>query len=220
MLKKTFTIMLSALCCTALLTACGGNSSSESSEESTGMEPIEVKLESTSINGKLGKAFDVVEKTYKITEGDYGPEISVTIKRNDSKPKVNFDDLVNRYSAFNSSKPLIGDFKVEFLDESGNKIDDADLSGDSFDSLISMVEGDETSITFTCTGDDLSEAKSFRVISIVKDNDNAKDKKGKTSTGDDDLDEAINTAKESAEAAGKVLDAASSAIDALNSLTK
>ena len=81
MLKKTFTIMLSALCCTALLTACGGNSSSESSEESTGMEPIELKLESTSINGKLGKAFDVVEKTYKITEGDYGPEISVTIKR-------------------------------------------------------------------------------------------------------------------------------------------
>ena len=216
MLKKTFTIMLSALCCTALLTACGGNSSSESSEESTGMEPIELKLESTSINGKLGKAFDVVEKTYKITEGDYGPEISVTIKRNDSKPKVNFDDLVNRYSAFNSSKPLIGDFKVEFLDESGNKIDDADLSGDSFDSLISMVEGDETSITFTCTGDDLSEAKSFRVISTVKDNDNAKDKKGKTST----LDESINTAKESAEAAGKVLDAASSAIDALNSLTK
>ena len=88
------------------------------------------------------------------------------------------------------------------------------------DSLISMVEGDETSITFTCTGDDLSEAKSFRVISTVKDNDNAKDKKGKTSTGDDDLDEAINTAKESAEAAGKVLGAASSALDALNSLTK
>ena len=217
MLKKTFTIMLSALCCTALLTACGGSSSSESNSEST--QAIEVKLESSSINGKLGKAFDVVDKTYKIIEGDYGKEISVTLKRNDSKTKVNFDDLVNKYSAFNSSKPLIGDFMVEFLDESGNKIADADLSGDSFNALISMVEGDETSIQFTCNGDP-SGAKSFRVISTVKSNDDALDKVIDDALGDEDLDEAVKTAKESAKAAGKVLDAASSAIDALNSLTK
>ena len=217
MLKKTFNIMLSALCCTALLTACGGSSSSESNSEST--QAIEVKLESSSINGKLGKAFDVVDKTYKIIEGDYGKEISVTLKRNDSKTKVNFDDLVNKYSAFNSSKPLIGDFMVEFLDESGNKIADADLSGDSFNALISMVEGDETSIQFTCNGDP-SGAKSFRVISTVKSNDDALDKVIDDALGDEDLDEAVKTAKESAKAAGKVLDAASSAIDALNSLTK
>lgn len=211
MLKKSFTLMLSALCCTALLTACGGSSSSESNSESTETEAIEVTPESSSINGKLGKAFDVVDKTYKITEGDYGKEISVTIKRNDSKPKVNFDDLVDKYSAFNSSKPLIGDFMVEFLDESGNKITDADLSGDSFHSIISMVEGDETSISFSCNGNP-SGAKTFRIISTVKSNDNA--------TGDTELDAAVETAKESAKAAGKVLDAASSAIDALNSLSK
>ena len=75
MLKKTFTIMLSALCCTALLTACGGNSSSssESTEENTEATAddgaLKVRPESTNIGGKFGKAcrnnVDFIRKSVK-----------------------------------------------------------------------------------------------------------------------------------------------------------
>ena len=70
MFKKPFNIMLCALCCTALLASCGGNSgsnsSSESTEEAAEKGSITVSPENTSIGGKFGKAFDIEDRDYTV----------------------------------------------------------------------------------------------------------------------------------------------------------
>ena len=208
MLKKSINMLLCALCCTALLTSCGSsNSSSESSDE--GNKQVEVKLESKTISGKLGKAFDIVDKDYKISDSY---NLSVTFKRNDSKPLVNFEELSSEEDAIDSNKPYIGIFIVELLDESGDILEESSIDGESFNSLMNLVEGDETSIKFTCFVD-AEAVKSFRVKSIVKDNENKGSKDSDNLDKIEDLDDVIDATKKSAEAVG-------TAMDIINSLTK
>ena len=124
MLKKTFTIMLSALCCTALLTACGGNSSSssdskENTEATADDGALKVRPESTNIGGKFGKAFNFDDKEYTIKMedgwgGDKKVKMSITMTRNDVKPSVNFNDIAGSHDA---GKKYVGDIEAEFLDE-------------------------------------------------------------------------------------------------------
>ena len=208
MLKKSINMLLCALCCTALLTSCGSsNSSSESSDE--GNKQVEVKLESKTISGKLGKAFDIVDKDYKISDSY---NLSVTFKRNDSKPLVNFEELSSEEDAIDSNKHYIGIFIVELLDESGDILEESSIDGESFNSLMNLVEGDETSIKFTCFVD-TEAVKSFRVKSIVKDNENKGSKDSDNLDKIEDLDDVIDATKKSAEAVG-------TAMDIINSLTK
>lgn len=211
MLKKSINMLLYALCCTALLTSCGGsNSSSESSESSDdGNKQVEVKLESKTISGKLGKAFDIVDKDYKISDSY---NLSVTFKRNDSKPLVKFEELSSEEDALDSNKPYIGIFIVELLDESGDILEESSIDGESFNSLMNLVEGDETSIKFTCFVD-TEAVKSFRVKSIVKENEYKGSKDSDNLDKIEDLDDVIDVTKKSAEAVG-------AAMDIINSLTK
>ena len=211
MLKKSINMLLCALCCTALLTSCGGsNSSSESYESSDdGNKQVEVKLESKTISGKLGKAFDIVDKDYKISDSY---NLSVTFKRNDSKPLVKFEELSSEEDALDSNKPYIGIFIVELLDESGDILEESSIDGESFNSLMNLVEGDETSIKFTCFVD-TEAVKSFRVKSIVKENEYKDSKDSDNLDKIEDLDDVIDVTKKSAEAVG-------AAMDIINSLTK
>ena len=179
MLKKTFNIMLSALCCTALLTACGGSSSSESNSESTETEAIDdgtikVSPESTKIGGKFGKAFNFDDKQYTIKiedgwGGDKKVKMSITMTRNDSKPSVNFDEIAGSHDA---GKKYVGDIVAEFLDENDDVIFTAEANYSDIDKLLTLEDGDKTTITFSTYEKEsvVLKAKRFRLTSKLENN--------------------------------------------------
>ena len=225
MLKKTFNIMLSALCCTALLTACGGSSSSESNSESTETEAIDdgtikVSPESTKIGGKFGKAFNFDDKQYTIKiedgwGGDKKVKMSITMTRNDSKPSVNFDEIAGSHDA---GKKYVGDIVAEFLDENDDVIFTAEANYSDIDKLLTLEDGDKTTITFSTYEKEsvVLKAKRFRLTSKLENNRRA----GKPGSELDELGEQIETLGKAAEAVGAMAGAAAKAADAANELSK
>lgn len=225
MLKKTFNIMLSALCCTALLTACGGSSSSESNSESTETEAIDdgtikVSPESTKIGGKFGKAFNFDDKQYTIKiedgwGGDKKVKMSITMTRNDSKPSVNFDEIAGSHDA---GKKYVGDIVAEFLDENDDVIFTAEANYSDIDKLLTLEDGDKTNITFSTYKKEsvVLKAKRFRLTSKLENNRRA----GKPGSELDELGEQMESLGKAAEAVGAMAGAAAKAADAANELSK
>lgn len=227
MFKKTFNIMLSALCCTALLTACGGNSSSNSSEESTEETANDGKLkvtpETASIGGKFGKAFDIDDKEYTVKledswSGDKMAKMSITVTRNDVKPSVNFDEIAGSYDA---GKKYVGDIEAEFLDEDGEALFTARVRLSNYsdiDKLLTLEEGDKTTITVSgyAQEDVIKKAKMFRLTSKLENNSQA----GKTGSATDELEEQMDALGKAAEAVGAMAGAAAKAADAANEISK
>ena len=229
MLKKTFTIMLSALCCTALLTACGGNSnsSSESTEETTEATAddgaLKVRPESTNIGGKFGKAFNFDDKEYtiKMEDGWGGKKdvkMSITMTRNDVKPSVDFDDISGSHDA---GKKYVGDIEAEFLDENDDVLFTARVTlgnYDDIDKLLTLEEGDKTNVTFsTFEGEStVLKAKKFRLTSKLEKNSRA----GKPGSELDELDEQMDALGKAADAFGAMAGAAVKAADAANEISK
>lgn len=229
MLKKTFTIMLSALCCTALLTACGGNSnsSSESTEETTEATAddgaLKVRPESTNIGGKFGKAFNFDDKEYTIKmddgwRGDKKVKMSITLTRNDVKPSVDFNDIAGSYDA---GKKYVGDIEAEFLDDNDDVLFTARVTlgnYDDIDKLLTLEEGDKTNVTFSTFEKEsiVLKAKKFRLTSKLEKNSRA----GKPGSGMDELEEQMNALGKAADAVGAMAGAAAKAADAANELNK
>ena len=199
MLKKTFTIMLSALCCTALLTACGGNSSSssdskENTEATADDGALKVRPESTNIGGKSGKAFNFDDKEYTIKMedgwgGDKKVKMSITMTRNDVKPSVNFNDIAGSHDA---GKKYVGDIEAEFLDDNDDVLFTARVTlgnYDDIDKLLTLEDGDKTNVTFSTYEKESAvlKAKKFRLTSKLEKNSRA----GKPGSELDELDELL-----------------------------
>ena len=227
MFKKTFNIMLSALCCTALLTACGGSSSSNSSEESTEATAndgtLKVTPETASIGGKFGKAFDIDDKEYtlKIEDGwggDKKAKMSITVTRNDVKPSVNFDEIAGSYDA---GKKYVGDIEAEFLDENEDVLFTARVSLGNYtdiDKLLTLEEGDKTTITVSTYEEEdvIMKAKKFRLTSKLENNSHA----GKPGSVTDDLEEQMDALGKAADAVGAMVGAAAKAAEAADEISK
>ena len=227
MLKKTFNIMLSALCCTALLTACGGSSSSESSGESTEKTTddgtLKVRPESTNIGGKFGKAFNFDDKEYIIKMedsyvSDKAVTMSITMTRNDVKPSVNFNEISGSHDA---GKKYVGDIEAEFLDENDDVLFTARVTlrnYDDIDKLLTLEEGDKTNVTFSTYEKESTvlKAKKFRLTSKLENNSRA----GKPGSELDELGEQMEALGKAADAVGAMAGAAVKAADAANELNK
>ncbi|MGN0205653.1 MAG: hypothetical protein ACI4BC_00275 [Muribaculaceae bacterium] len=219
--------MLSALCCTALLTACGGSSSSNSSEESTEETAndgtLKVTPETASIGGKFGKAFDIDYKEYTVKledswSGDKMAKMSITVTRNDVKPSVNFDEIAGSHDA---GKKYVGDIEAEFLDEIEEVLFTARVSLSNYsdiDKLLTLEEGDKTTITVSgyAQEDAIKKAKMFRLTSKLENNRHA----GKTGSATDELEEQMEALGKAAEAVGAMAGAAAKAADAANEISK
>lgn len=227
MLKKTFNIMLSALCCTALLTACGGSSSSESSGESTEKTTddgtLKVRPESTNIGGKFGKAFNFDDKLYTVKMedsyvSDKAVTMSITMTRNDVKPSVNFNEISGSHDA---GKKYVGDIEAEFLDENDDVLFTARVTlrnYDDIDKLLTLEEGDKTNVTFSTYEKESTvlKAKKFRLTSKLENNSRA----GKPGSELDELGEQMEALGKAADAVGAMAGAAVKAADAANELNK
>lgn len=225
MLKKTFTIMLSALCCTALLTACGGNSSSssdskENTEATADDGALKVRPESTNIGGKFGKAFNFDDKEYTIKMedgwgGDKKVKMSITMTRNDVKPSVNFNDIAGSHDA---GKKYVGDIEAEFLDDNDDVLFTARVTlgnYDDIDKLLTLEDGDKTNVTFSTYEKESAvlKAKKFRLTSKLEKNSRA----GKPGS---ELDEQMDALGKAADAFGAMAGAAVKAADAANEISK
>lgn len=226
MLKKTFNIMLSALCCTALLTACGGSSSEssgESTEKTTDDGTLKVRPESTNIGGKFGKAFNFDDKEYTIKMedsyvGDKAVKMSITMTRNDVKPSVNFNEISGSH---NAGKKYVGDIEAEFLDENDDVLFTARVTlrnYDDIDKLLTLEEGDKTNVTFSTYEKESTvlKAKKFRLTSKLENNSRT----GKPGSELDELGEQMEALGKAADAVGAMAGAAVKAADAANELNK
>lgn len=239
MFKKPFNIMLSALCCTALLASCGGNSgsnsSSESTEETAEKGSITVSPENTSIGGKFGKAFDIEDRDYTVNYeksvigDDKEIKMSVTFTRNDALPSVNFDEIAGSSDA---GKKYLGKIEAEFLDENENVLFTADASASDIDKLLSLEVGDKSTITFTgyAKDDVVMKVKVFRLTSTLENSKRIENPV--TATDDleavDDLEgladleglDDLEALGKAAEAVGAMAGAAAKAADAANEISK
>ena len=228
MLKKTFTIMLSALCCTALLTACGGNSSSssdskENTEATADDGALKVRPESTNIGGKFGKAFNFDDKEYTIKMedgwgGDKKVKMSITMTRNDVKPSVNFNDIAGSHDA---GKKYVGDIEAEFLDDNDDVLFTARVTlgnYDDIDKLLTLEDGDKTNVPFSTYEKESAvlKAKKFRLTSKLEKNSRA----GEPGSELDELDEQMDALGKAADAFGAMAGAAVKAADAANEISK
>lgn len=206
MKKVLFKTML-LVAALAMTTACGGSSKIDTKSKADDA-PVVIKPASTTIGGKLGKAFDVEDVEYTITRGIVN-EMKVTISRNASEALVNLDDVVWIGSSQDSTKPLIGEFTIDYLDANGAVLGSSTDSG-GFDTAMTLLEGDKCSIEFYVEDEVLASVKTFRLGTTLKENVDAL--KNAIPDGLGISDDDIETMQKAANAATSMMGAAASAI--------
>ena len=206
MKKVLFKTML-LVAALAMTTACGGSSKNDTKSEAD-EAPVVIKPASTTIGGKLGKAFDVEDVEYTITR-NYVNEMKVTISRNASEALVNLDDVVWLGSSKDSTKPLIGQFTIDYLDANGAVLGSGTDSG-GFDAAMSLLEGDKCSLDFYVDDEVLAAVKTFRLGTTLKENPDAL--KNAIPDGLGISDEDLETIERTTAVATSMMGAAASAI--------
>ncbi|MGM9851452.1 MAG: hypothetical protein ACI306_04845 [Muribaculaceae bacterium] len=208
MKKVLFKTML-LVAALAMTTACGGSSKNDTQKGAEAEDaPVVIKPASTTIGGKLGKAFDVEDVEYTITRGIVN-KMKVTISRNASEALVNLDDVVASGSAEGSTKSLIGEFTIDFLDANGAVLGSGTDSG-GFDAAMSLLEGDKCSLDFYVDEEVLATVKTFRLGTTLKENPDAL--KNAIPDGLGISDEDLETIERTTAVATSMMGAAASAI--------
>lgn len=207
MKKVLFKTML-LVAALAMTTACGGSSKIDTKSKADDA-PVVIKPASTTIGGKLGKAFDVEDVEYTITRGGIFNKMKVTISRNASEALVNLDDVVWLGSSKDSTKPLIGQFTIDYLDANGAVLGSGTDSG-GFDAAMSLLEGDKCSLDFYVDDEVLAAVKTFRLGTTLKENPDAL--KNAIPDGLGISDEDLETIERTTAVATSMMGAAASAI--------
>ena len=208
MKKVLFKTML-LVAALAMTTACGGSSKTDTQKGAEAEDaPVVIKPASTTIGGKLGKAFDVEDVEYTITRGIVN-KMKVTISRNASEALVNLDDVVASGSSDGSTKSLIGEFTIDFLDANGAVLGSGTDSG-GFDAAMSLLEGDKCSLDFYVDDEVLATVKTFRLGTTLKENPDAL--KNAIPEGLGISDEDLETIERTTAVATSMMGAAASAI--------
>lgn len=228
MKKIKYFLMMATM---VMISSCGGSSESKSeqnAENAESVEVVKVTPETTTVKGSLNGCFEVIDREYKLTD-DWGTKIKVELKRTNVALPFNVADVVDIYSASESSKPNVFGIGVEFIDADGEIVATADPYSESKDFLLFSLNADETA-TIECRAtddDNIRTAVKFRVTSIVKENEYKDEQKAEATSettndysSDDDIDEdlkdldkAVKATKKAAEAAGALYDVAKSLED-------
>lgn len=214
MKKKNLLTCLAVSLFAVILASCGGESKNKSQEEAP--VSLQVKPGSTTVTGKLGNAFTIEDKSYKLSNDGIFYYISVSLTRTDAKPSIPFDDVVSIYSD-DTKASYNGSFDVELYDANGDIVGDGRLGEDDFVKLTGLSAGESATVKVSVSGDDVSTAKTFKITSSVKPNPNISEKSSEEMSEDasnNDLEE-IN---KNIEATGKAMEAAGKAAKALNEL--
>lgn len=195
-----------------LLTACGGSSDS-SSKENKDAKDTALTAETT-ISGPLGKAYSVVEKNYK-PQGQYTiKQLNVEIELTDpaNLPESVKNQTVGTSDDEGDSKyQMLADFTLELLDADGGVVESKTAS-EGVDRLLRLTEkGDKATVSFYLP-DNLSNIKSFRIVSDLYPNDTKADaasedeeKKESSVASDEEFNKAMEHAEKAVETTTKMM---------------
>ena len=218
----------------ALIPNCGGNDEAEVQEK----KELILKVDQRKIKGDLKECFKVVDKDYRVKFAKKSYEndvITVELERTSNPLPHSREDLVIFPEAENSSANYCAGFGIEILDANGDVIDKKNpqatpYSWDEMTAALQLLPDETTTIQFHF--DNLSDAVSFRVTSIVTKNEERKSSakaSAKSSVNtlieaaeeaieDNDYDADLEDAEKALEAAGKAVEATGKMLDALNSM--
>ena len=229
--KKYILIGVGVIVLISILSNIGG--SDNSNVTATEKKELVLKAAQTEVKGDLKGCFEVVDKNYKVKFAQRSYEndiITVELKRTSKELPYERDNVVIFPEGKESSADKCAGFGVEILNADGDVIDkiNAKATPYSWDEMTAALQllPDETS-TIAFHFDNLSEAASFRVTSLVLKNDERKteiDKKaGKLidqvsdivemaesqdlEKAQEDAEKALQMAGETMKLAGKMLDA-------------
>ena len=217
-------------CCILLLealAACGGSGSSEKSNEDGETQNYILNPKTKTITGPLGKAYEVIERDYKVKE-NYGVyTINVELKlANPSSLPSGFDGnkVGTHYDSGNAQYPMLANFIIEYLDEDGDIIETCKPNNSSYKDLMRLSEGESSSVSFYLPDRYNDQIKYFRIKSDYYPNEiEEKVKKNDitdiSSIDDEELYQTIEQAGKAAETAGKMVETAGEIIKELNNLT-
>lgn len=175
--KKYILIGIGVVVLISLLSKIG---SCNSNNEDQKAKEVIIKAAQTEIKGDLKGFYEVVDKNYKIEFGDYGTDkVVVELKRTSEDLPYDRKDIVNFFDAKNSSAGNCVGFGIEVLNANGDVIkkvnpQESPYSPQDVDVLLQMPSDETATITFALYDADLSEAKSFRITSIVQENTDRK----------------------------------------------
>lgn len=231
--KKKYWLIGIGVCLLLYIASIGGGDSNESTEESA---PQILKAAQTEIKGDLKGCYTVVDKDYKVTY-DYG-DIVVTVELMRTSEETPFDrkDVTVYPEAKESSKSMCAGFGIELLDEEGNVVDKLTAnhnpySWDEVKEVLQLLPEETSTIQFRFY-DNISSAVSFRITSMVEENEHKNSSLGKavekaveaaselSDNNNADEDENLKKASEAMGAAVDMLDAMNSAIKVMEKIEK
>ena len=189
---------------------CGGNSTEQVAPAV--VKELTLKPAQTEIKGDLKGCYEVVDKNYKVKFATKSYErdiITVELKRTDKQLPYDRKNVVIFPEAKESTAENCAGFGIEILNADGDVIDKVNAnatpySWDEMTAALQLVTDDTTTIDFRF--ESLDEAASFRVTSIVMENEELKkaetkktEKEAKKAEKDDEgsvLKSLTNLAKE------------------------
>lgn len=204
MSKKTKYILIGigAIILISLLSNIGGGDEA-TTQEVKEVKEVVLKAAQTEIKGDLKGCYEVVDKDYKVkfaTKSYEDDLVTVELKRTSKNLPYDRKDVTIFPGAEKSSANNCAGFGIEILNADGDVIDKKAANGnpyswDEMTAALQLLQDETTTIRFYF--DNLSEAASFRVTSLVQKNEERKTA----------LEEAAKEAKEAKEASKKAKDA-------------
>ena len=229
MSKKTKYILIGigAIILISLLSNIGG-SDDATTQEVKEVKEVVLKAVQTEIKGDLKGCYEVVDKDYKVkfaTKSYEDDLVTVELKRTSKNLPYDRKDVTIFPGAEKSSANNCAGFGIEILNADGDVIDKeaanaTPYSWDEMTAALQLLQDETTTIRFYF--DNLSEATSFRVTSLVQKNDKrktaleeaaktAKEASKKAKDADDDYDKAFK-------AAGQLLEMEKGLLDMMEDL--
>ena len=230
MSKKTKYILIGigAIILISLLSNIGGGKDT-ATQEVKEVKEVVLKAAQTEIKGDLKGCYEVVDKDYKVkfaTKSYENDLVTVELKRTSKNLPYDRKDVTIFPEAEKSSANNCAGFGIEILNADGDVIDKKTANGnpyswDEMTAALQLLQDETTTIRFYF--DNLSEATSFRVTSLVQQNEKrkaaleeaakeaAKEASKKAKDADDDYDKAFK-------AAGQLLEMEKGLLDMMEDL--
>ena len=230
MSKKTKYILIGigAIILISLLSNIGGGKDT-ATQEVKEVKEVVLKAAQTEIKGDLKGCYEVVDKDYKVkfaTKSYEDDLVTVELKRTSKNLPYDRKDVTIFPEAEKSSANNCAGFGIEILNADGDVIDKKAANGnpyswDEMTAALQLLQDETTTIRFYF--DNLSEATSFRVTSLVQQNEKrkaaleeaareaAKEASKKAKDADDDYDKAFK-------AAGQLLEMEKGLLDMMEDL--
>lgn len=228
--KKYILIGIGVVVLLYLLFYIGGSDNSTTQES----KELILKAAQTEIKGDLKGCYEVVDKNYKVkfAQKSYDNDVvTIELKRTNKELPYDRNNVVIFPEADNSSAENCAGFGIEILNVDGDVIDKkianaTPYSWDEMTAALQLLSEETTTIAFHF--EDLSEAVSFRITSLIQKNEKRKSSietevkslvdvaKEVTKLNDDeDLKEAKEEAEKVLENAEKTLEVTGKMLDLL-----